>query len=219
MPSSANSVPRAALKRSCGLHVWDYSSSDLAVFPGLVLPAWAMCVVYDEDMFNCSERIVRISRGAYTMTAVLQQISDALTTTVATVSPGIVRVEARRRLPASGLVWSRDGIIVTTHHVIEQDDNIRVGLHRGQTLAATLVGRDATTDLAVLRAASADLEPPAWAEAEILSVGHLVLALGRPGQRVQATLGIASALGESWRTPAGGLIDRYVQTDIVMYPG
>ena len=153
------------------------------------------------------------------MTAVLQQVSDALATTVATVSPSIVRVEARRRLPASGLVWSRDGIIVTTHHVIEQDDNIRVGLHSGQTVAATLVGRDATTDLAVLRAASAELEPPAWAEAETLSVGHLVLALGRPGQRVQATLGIVSALGESWRTPAGGLIDRYVQTDIVMYPG
>lgn len=153
------------------------------------------------------------------MTAVLQQFSEALATTVATVSPGLVRVEARRRLPASGLVWSRDGIIVTTHHVIEQDDNIRVGLHSGQTVAATLVGRDATTDLAVLRAASTDLAPPAWAEAEPLSVGHLVLALGHPGQRVQATLGIISALGESWRTPAGGLIERYVQTDIVMYPG
>jgi S1-C subfamily serine protease len=50
-------------------------------------------------------------------------------------------------------------------------------------------------------------------------VGHLVLALGRPGQRVKAALGIVSALGESWRTPAGGLIDRYVQADMVMYPG
>jgi S1-C subfamily serine protease len=153
------------------------------------------------------------------MAAVLQQMSEALATTVATVSPGIVRVEARRRLPASGLVWSRDGIIVTTHHVIEQDDNIRVGLHSGQTLAATLVGRDATTDVAVLRATGAELEPPAWAEAETLGVGQLVLALGRPGQRVQATLGIISALGESWRTPAGGLIERYVQMDVVMYPG
>jgi S1-C subfamily serine protease len=155
------------------------------------------------------------------MTAVLQQVSDALATTVAGVSTGIVRVEARRRLPASGLVWSRAGIIVTTHHVIEQDDNIRVGLHSGQTVDATLVGRDATTDLAVLRAASAEFEPPAWAEpdASTLLVGHLVLALGRPGQRVQATLGMVSALGESWRTPAGGLMDRYVQTDIVMYPG
>ena len=155
------------------------------------------------------------------MTAVLQQFSDALATTVTGVSTGIVRVEARRRLPASGLVWSRDGIIVTTHHVIEQDDNIRVGLHSGQTVDATLVGRDATTDLAVLRVASAELESPAWAEpaGSTLLVGHLVLALGRPGQRVQATLGIVSALGDSWRTPAGGLMDRYVQTDIVMYPG
>src|SRR5262249_32332153 len=155
------------------------------------------------------------------MTAVLQQVSDALATTVATVSPSVVRVEARRRLPASGLVWSRDGIILTTHHVIERDDNIRVGLHSGQTVAATLVGRDATTDLAVLRAAGVELESPTWAEPEgsPLSVGHLVLALGRPGQRVQATLGLISALGESWRTPAGGLMERYVQTDVVMYPG
>jgi S1-C subfamily serine protease len=155
------------------------------------------------------------------MTAVLQLYSDALAATVTGVSTGIVRVEARRRLPASGLVWSRDGIIVTTHHIIEQDDNIRVGLHSGQTVDATLVGRDATTDLAVLRIASAELESPPWAEPDgsTLLVGHLVLALGRPGQRVQATLGIVSALGESWRTPAGGLMDRYVQTDVVMYPG
>ena len=108
------------------------------------------------------------------MTAVLQQVSDALATTVATVSPSIVRVEARRRLPASGLVWSRDGIIVTTHHVVEQDENIRVGLHSGQTVAATLVGRDATTDLAVLRAASAELEPPAWAEAPTYRRGGIL---------------------------------------------
>ncbi|HEY5870412.1 MAG TPA: trypsin-like peptidase domain-containing protein, partial [Candidatus Tectomicrobia bacterium] len=155
------------------------------------------------------------------MAAILQQFSDALATTVTSVSTGIVRVEARRRLPASGLVWSRDGIIVTTHHAIEQDDNIRVGLHSGQTVDATLVGRDATTDLAVLRVASAELESPAWAEPDgsTLLVGHLVLALGRPGQRVQATLGIVSALGANWRTPAGGLMDRYVQTDIMMYPG
>jgi S1-C subfamily serine protease len=46
-----------------------------------------------------------------------------------------------------------------------------------------------------------------------------VLALGRPGRSVQATLGIVSALGDSWRTPAGGRLDRYLQTDVVMYPG
>ena len=52
------------------------------------------------------------------MTTILQQVSDDLAATVAAVSPGLVRVEARRRLPASGLVWSPDGVIVTAHHVI-----------------------------------------------------------------------------------------------------
>ena len=155
------------------------------------------------------------------MTTVLQQVSDDLAATVAAVSPGLVRVEARHRLPASGLVWSPDGVIVTAHHVIEQDEGVRVGLHGGQTVTATLVGRDATTDLAVLRVATMNLTSPAWAEPDLagLRVGHLVLAVGRPGQSAQATLGIVSALGENWRTPTGGLIDRYVQTDVVMFPG
>src|SRR5215831_3677631 len=155
------------------------------------------------------------------MTTVLQQVSDDLAATVEAVSPGLVRVEARRRLPASGLVWSPDGVIVTAHHVIEQDEAVRVGLHGGQMVTATLVGRDATTDLAVLRVATMNLTPPAWADPELASlrVGHLVLAVGRPGQRAQATLGIVSALGERWRTPTGGLLDRYVQTDVVMFPG
>ena len=50
-------------------------------------------------------------------------------------------------------------------------------------------------------------------------MGHLALALGRPGAYVRATLGIVSALGNAWRTSAGGPVDRYLQTDTVMYPG
>jgi S1-C subfamily serine protease len=139
--------------------------------------------------------------------------------TVEAAGASVVRVEARRRLPASGIVWSSDGVIVTAHHVVERDDNIGVGLPNAETVSATLVGRDPTTDLAVLRAQATDLTPPTWAEPEDLRVGHLVLGLGRPGRTVQATLGIVSALGESWRTPAGGRIEPYLQTDLVMYPG
>ena len=155
------------------------------------------------------------------MSDVLQQVSDALADTAAAVSPGVVRVEARRRLAATGIVWSPDGVIVTAHHVVEQDDPIRVGLPDGQTTAATLVGRDPTTDLAVLRVEADGLTPPAWAEPDgpSLRVGHMVLALGRPGQSIQASWGIVNALGENWRTPTGGLIDVYMQTDVVMYPG
>lgn len=153
------------------------------------------------------------------MAQVLVNLSNDLAATVEAASPSLIRVEGRRRLPASGIVWSADGVIVTAHHVVQQEDDIKVGLPDGQTVSATLVGRDPTTDLAVLRAQAKNLTPPAWVEPDDLRVGHLVLALGRPGQTAQATLGIISALGESWRTPAGGLLDRYLQTDVVMYPG
>jgi S1-C subfamily serine protease len=169
------------------------------------------------------------------VTEILQDLSDALAATVKAAGSSVVRVEARRRLPASGIVWSSDGVIVTAYHVIERDENISVGLPDGQSVPATLVGRDPTTDLAVLRAqvltpsgAQApttsgaqvpSLTQPTLANLDNLHVGHLVLALGRPGRTAQATLGIVSALGESWRTPAGGQIDRYLQTDVVMYPG
>lgn len=149
----------------------------------------------------------------------LKSFSDALATTVEAAGPSVVRVEARRRLPASGIVWSSDDIVVTAHHVVERDENISVGLPDGETVPATLVGRDPTTDLAVLRTEATGLAAPDWAKSEDLQVGHLVLALGRPGKTVQATLGIVSALGEGWRTPAGGQLDQYLQTDVVMYPG
>jgi S1-C subfamily serine protease len=122
-------------------------------------------------------------------------------------------------MPASGVVYSADGLIVTSNHVVEEDEGITVGLGDGSALKATLVGRDPATDLAVLRAERGGLTPATWVDAGDLKVGHLVLALGRPGKTVQATLGIVSALGGAWRTGAGGDVDHYLQTDVVMYPG
>ena len=153
------------------------------------------------------------------MTGTLAQFSSALAGTVAASTPYVVRVEGRQRLAASGIVWSADGLIVTSHHVLERDDGLRVGLASGEVVSATLVGRDPTTDIALLRTDASDLGAPALTEPDSLKVGHLVLALGRPGKTVRATLGIVSALGDSWRTPMGGRLDRYLQTDVVMYPG
>lgn len=149
----------------------------------------------------------------------LSNLSNALAKTVESGDQSVVRVEARRRLPASGIVWSSDGVIVTAHHIVKRDEDIRIGLTDGKVVPAKLVGRDRSTDLAVLRAEADGLIPPVWADGGNLRVGHLVLALGRPGTRVMATLGIISALNENWRTPVGGQIDRYLQTDVVMYPG
>ena len=153
------------------------------------------------------------------MTNVVEGFSTELAEIVKSAGPAVVRVEGRRRLPASGIVWSEGGIVVTAHHVVERDEGLSVGLGEDQKADAELVGRDPTTDLAVLRVEGIELSPAASARLDDLSVGHLVLALGRPGRTVQATLGIASALGTSWRTAAGGSIDRYLQTDVVMYPG
>lgn len=153
------------------------------------------------------------------MSDALWQLSEGLAQVVAMAGAGVVRVEARRRMPATGLIWTADGLIVTSNHVVRADSGIQVGLADGRVAAATLVGRDPTTDLAVLRAEAGDLPVLARVDAADLRVGQFVLALGRPGKTVQATLGIVSALGDGWRTGGGGVIDRYLQTDVVMYPG
>jgi S1-C subfamily serine protease len=152
------------------------------------------------------------------MSSVLQNLSEGLAAAVEAAGQSAVRVDARRRMPGTGIVWSADGLIITAHHIVESDDEISVGLSDGRAVTATLVGRDPSTDIALLRA-DAGLPAPSWVEASDLRVGQLVLALGRPGQTVQATLGVVSALGQAWRTAAGGAVDHYLQTDVVMYPG
>ena len=153
------------------------------------------------------------------MSTVLSDLSQGLSQAVKSAGAYVLRVEARRRLPASGILWTEDGMIVSSHHAVKKESNIKIGTASGETFTAELVGRDPTTDLAVLKSDFSGIGQPNWASPGEMSVGHLVLALGRPGQQVQATLGIVSALGENWRTPVGGQIDRYLQTDVVMYPG
>jgi len=138
------------------------------------------------------------------MSTVLPELSEALADAVSKAAAGLVRVEGRERLPATGIVWDGEGLILTAHHVLERDENINVGFEDGETVTAELVGRDPATDLALLRTTKRDSSIPAWAGPEDLRVGHMVLAVGRPGKNVRATLGIVSALGDSWRTPAGG---------------
>ena len=149
----------------------------------------------------------------------LQAYSEAMADLVAHAGEHTVRVEARRRLPASGVAWSSDGLIITSHHVVRRDDNIFVGLPDGSRVAATLIGRDPGTDIAVLRADTSTLAVPAWVESDGLRVGQLVLAAARPRQNLQATQGIVSALGAPWRGRGGRTGARFVQTDVLMYPG
>jgi S1-C subfamily serine protease len=153
------------------------------------------------------------------MADLVQELSDGLASVVETAEKMVVRIEGRRRLPASGILWSEDGVIVTAHHVLERDKDIRIGLPDGKILTSELIGRDHSTDLAALRIQGSSPQIPNWADPEEIKVGHLVLALGRPGNHIQATFGIVSAIGEEWLTPTGGQVDHYLQSDVVMYPG
>ncbi len=153
------------------------------------------------------------------MSADLNALSETLASIVERIAPGVVRVEARRRHGATGIVWGTEGHILTTHHAIENEGSITVGLADGRTAPAELVGRDPSTDLALLKVDIAGLTPLSPVPLEGLKVGHLVLAIGRPGRTARATLGIVSAFGESWRTFAGGRIDRYLETDADLPPG
>ena len=131
------------------------------------------------------------------MTTTLQQLSNDMADLVASAAESVVRVDARRRLPASGIAWT-DELIVSASHVVESDADITVGLPDGESVEARLVGRDPRNDLALLRV-EATLKPIARAESDI-RVGSLALALGRPRRNINASLGLITGVAN----PAAG---------------
>ncbi len=143
------------------------------------------------------------------MSDTFKNISDAFADAVETASSGIIRIEGRKRMGATGFAWSED-TIVTAHHVVRRDEGIKVGLPDGRVVPATLIGRDQNSDVAVLRIAEAGLTP--LPKADNLRVGNLVLALGKPREQVQATLGVVSAIGTE-------RMEGVIMTDVLMYPG
>jgi S1-C subfamily serine protease len=149
----------------------------------------------------------------------LVKVSEELAAVVQRTAASVVGVEAGRRSRGTGVVWSAEGLIVTADHVLHHEQGIRLRLPGGDRAEAVLVGRDPTMDLAVLRADGRALHPADWAEPDGLAVGHLVFALGRPGQTVRATMGIVSVLGEGWRTSVGARVDRYLEAAVILQPG
>lgn len=145
-------------------------------------------------------------------------LSEQLASVVESLGPSVVRVEGRRRRPSSGIVY-RPGVVVTAAHTLEEGRDFRVSLADGSEHAATLLGRDDGTDLAVLEVKGAT-SSATFSDGAGLKVGHLVLMLARPGLTVRATSGIVSALGaRPWRARAGSEIDRYLESDAAHQPG
>ena len=148
-----------------------------------------------------------------------QEVSNALADAVERVTASVVRVESGRRRAASGLVWSSDGLILTAAHSLEREDGLEVHFESGETRAATLVGADLGSDVALLQTEGESLVSPERAPAESIRRGQLVLSLSRPGRSARSSLGVVSALADEWRGPGGAKIERYIQTDISVDSG
>ena len=151
------------------------------------------------------------------MTNALTDFSNGLTTAVETAGASTLTVDARRRYPASGIAYAED-LVLTADHVITREEDIKVVLPDGRSLAATIAGRDPGSDLALLRLTEKGLSTAKTSDD--VKVGQLVLALGRPNSGgMQASWGIVTAISGPARTSRGGMLDEYIQTETTPYPG
>jgi S1-C subfamily serine protease len=154
----------------------------------------------------------------------LDAYSRAVTSVVERVAPSVANLRVSRRGReggGSGVVIAPDGFVVTSAHVVAGTSGRgRASFVDGRELEVTLVGADAHSDLAVLRAADSDLAPVELGDAEKLRVGQLVVAIGNPhGYAGSVTAGVVSALGRSLRTVGGRIVDNVIQTDAALNPG
>lgn len=166
--------------------------------------------------------------------AILDAYSKTVTTAVDKVSPSVVsisivpRVYDRRASSAkegpvatgSGFIFTPDGFILTNSHVVNKSDKIEAVLSDGRRYAATLIGDDPHSDLAVIRINADDIVSTEFDDSSRIRVGQLAIAIGNPyGFECTVTTGVISALGRSLRSKTGRLIDNVIQTDAALNPG
>jgi S1-C subfamily serine protease len=148
----------------------------------------------------------------------LSAFSEQLAQAVARGAESTVLVNGRRRIPGSGIVYTPD-LILTADHVVERDEDLSVMLANGNVVSATLAGRDPGNDLALLRLEKTSATPAEKTVQEV-RVGEMVLALGRPSKEgIEASLGIVCSVSGPVRTGRGGMLERYLRTDTIPFPG
>ncbi|MCP3136649.1 S1C family serine protease [Pyxidicoccus xibeiensis] len=149
----------------------------------------------------------------------LQQFSDDLEALVARAAPAVVGVEHSRG-HGTGLFLTPDGYVLTNRHVVMRTRKLTIQLSNGEELRGELVGGDAPTDLAVVRAEGTDFPTLPLAEPGSVRVGQLVMAIGNPFRLEQSvSLGVVSAINRSLPLPNGVLLEGMLQTDAAINPG
>ena len=151
----------------------------------------------------------------------LVELSGQIADAVAAASHRAVAIQGARRHPSSGILWRPDAV-VTADHALKRDEGLHVLTAEGETLEATLAGRDPATDLAVLRLPRplASFTQSAVSATHPPRPGQLILIVGRsPDSGPQASMGILGAVGGPWRTWRGGKLDAYLRLDASTYPG
>ena len=149
--------------------------------------------------------------------SLLGDLSDALSNVVEKAGQSVVRVDDGTRLTATGVVWSSNGVILATSHGVEKDEDLSIETADGKSYPTNVIGRDPDTDLVLLQAKVKGLPAIERAREDTVKVGHLALALGRPGNSgLQATIGI---IGSRIESQSGGQTGYILHTDVVLYPG
>jgi S1-C subfamily serine protease len=159
----------------------------------------------------------------------LDAYSTAVVRAVEAASPAVVHVRAEfpgnrghvaTSGSGSGFVLSPDGFVLTNSHVVHGATRILAQTADGRPLKAELVGDDPDTDLAVLRIDAPGLRNVGFANSAQVRVGQIALAIGNPfGYENTVTAGIVSALGRTFPSRTGRLIDNVIQTDAALNPG
>jgi S1-C subfamily serine protease len=142
----------------------------------------------------------------------LQLLSIEFSGLVAGAAPTVVAVHSHRAR-SSGFVW-RPGLIVTADEALAEEGEINAILPGGEMVASTLVGRDPTTDIALLRVEGAATQPTALGAASPVAPGAIALVVGAQEGGPVAALGVVSATGPGWCSLRGGQIDARIELDI-----
>lgn len=149
---------------------------------------------------------------------IFNELSEAMANAAEKAGGFTVLVDARRRLPASGVAIAKDTIL-TASHIVEREEDIKILFGDGKETIARLIGRDPGTDLAVLKLDSAVAVPAEIAKPPA-RVGQFVLAIARPSANgIESSFGTVNKLGGPVRTGRGGMLEKYIKTDVVSYPG